>query len=157
MDMTMESDTPRTLSVNASAFRDDGPGLTNTDITDTMVTTVVSNGNDALNLLFEAAQREERDVNSVRGSASIDQASPLLTLSPTSPSMGARANLLPDLSPEQLEVWNAYRFVRMGWLSAEEVVWLLNMYVSNVNSKISDQFLKVLPKYCAVDSNTGSM
>lgn len=118
----------------STAGRDDsreteaGPG--NADRTDSMVTAVVSNGNDALNLLFEAAQREERDVNSVRGGASIDQASPLLTLSPTSPSASSRTNLLPVLSPEQLEIWNAYRFVRLGWFSAEEIVWLLNMYGS---------------------------
>ena len=92
------------------------------------MTTVVSNGNDALNLLFEAAQREERDLNSGRG-AGVDPVSPIVTMSPTSPAMSTRIDLLPELSPELLETWNAYRFVRMGWLAAEEVVWLVDMYV----------------------------
>ena len=34
-------------------------GRVSTSPNDTLMTTVVSNGNDALNLLFEAAQREE--------------------------------------------------------------------------------------------------
>jgi hypothetical protein len=77
-----------------------------------MMTAVVSHGNDAINLLFEAAQREESET------------------SPTSPVLAKDPNSLPELSVELSDIWNAYRFVRMGWLSAVETVWLIDMYVA---------------------------
>ncbi|KAH7065776.1 C6 transcription factor-like protein [Paraphoma chrysanthemicola] len=142
INMTLDLDNLDRSTAKPDDSRESNAGPGNAERTDSMVTAVVSNGNDALNLLFEAAQREERDVNSVRGGAGIDQASPLLTLSPTSPSAKSRTNLLPVLSSEQLEIWNAYRFVRMGWLSAEEIVWLLNMFFWNIAplSPILDEF-----------------
>lgn len=141
-DRTITLDTLRTPSVHPDTSHNNGARSIDNDLTDTMMTAVVSNGNDALNLLFEAAQHEERDVNSVRGTASADQASPCLIMSPTSPAMSARIDALPELSPELLETWNAYRFVRMGWLSGEEVVWFLNMFFKNIAnlSPILDQF-----------------
>jgi hypothetical protein len=93
-----------------------------------MMTTVVSNGNDALNLLFEAAQREERDIRGARVPSATDKAAIHATTSPLSSSTNTHSASLPELSGELAETWNAYRFVRMGWLSAEEVVWYLEVY-----------------------------
>jgi hypothetical protein len=97
--------------------------------TDTMVTTAVSNGNDAQGLLFEAAQREERDSNDTRGVAATEHTLSYTTASPYSNTLNTNPLLLPKLSDELLDTWNAYRFVRMGWLSAEECVWLLDLWV----------------------------
>lgn len=92
-----------------------------------MLMTVVSNGNDALNLLFEAARHDGRDLDSVRGTDLTSQASDFLTTSPSWPVQVPNIASLPELSPELAEVWNAYRFVRMGWFSAEEAVWFIDM------------------------------
>jgi hypothetical protein len=93
-----------------------------------MMTTVVSNGNDALNLLFEAAQREERGVHGARRPSDIDQPIIQATTSPLSSVANMYSSSLPELSNELSDTWNAYRFVRMGWLSAEEIVWYIDMY-----------------------------
>ncbi|KAF2652949.1 hypothetical protein K491DRAFT_634608 [Lophiostoma macrostomum CBS 122681] len=94
------------------------------DLTDTMLTAIVSHGNDAMNLLFEAAQREESEI------------------SPVSPVMVKDSNSLPELSMELLDIWNAYRFVRMGWFSAVEAVWLVEMFFKNMAplSSVLDSF-----------------
>ncbi|KAJ4985684.1 hypothetical protein SVAN01_08859 [Stagonosporopsis vannaccii] len=105
--------------------RDDSQRPVSADLNDAVMTTVVSNGNDALNLLFEAAKREERGENGVRMPGTAD---PRTSLSPTNISTAS----LPVLSRELTETWNAYRFVRMGWLSAEEIVWFLEMFYKNI-------------------------
>lgn len=92
-------DLERTI-VTPDDFRESDAGLENTDRTGNIVTAVVSNGNDAMNLLFEAAQREERDVNCARSGASIDQTSPRLTSAPTPPTVKSGTSSLPVLSPE---------------------------------------------------------
>ena len=103
-------------------------GSVSADLNDTMMTTVVSNGNDALNLLFEAAQQEERGVHGTRRPSNIDQPTIEATTSPLSSVANIYSSSLPELSNELSDTWNAYRFVRMGWLSAEEIVWYIDMY-----------------------------
>lgn len=128
----------RSASTNLRADAPEAPSLLDSthnraatpvenNLADTMMTTVVSNGNDALNLLFEAAQHEERGASSTRGTIAADQASAAFAASPTSPTPSTSVHVLPELPLDLLETWNAYRFVRMGWLSAEEVVWYLDM------------------------------
>lgn len=102
-------------------------GSISADLNNAMMTTVVSNGNDALNLLFEAAQREERDVNGARVPVPIEQHATNAASTPLSSVANLSSNMLPDLSNELTDTWNAYRFVRMGWLSAQEIVWYLDM------------------------------
>lgn len=101
-------------------------GSVSADLNDAMMTTVVSNGNDALNLLFEAAQQEERGVNGARVPVATDQHDNATT-SPLPSVADMSLNALPELSSELIDTWNAYRFVRMGWLSAQEIVWYLDM------------------------------
>ena len=90
------------------------------------MTTVVLNGNDALNLLFEAAQQEERGISGARMQVITDQHDNAATSSLSSIA-NLNPNSLPELSSELTDTWNAYRFVRMGWLSAQEIVWYLDM------------------------------
>ena len=120
-----------TSSPKADSPRNNVATSAGDESTDTMVTTAVSNDNDALGLLFEAAQREERDSNDTRGVAATEHTSSYTTASPYSNTLNINPLLLPKLSDELLDTWNAYRFVRMGWLSAEECVWLLDLYVSS--------------------------
>ncbi|KAF2684669.1 Phosphoenolpyruvate/pyruvate domain-containing protein [Lentithecium fluviatile CBS 122367] len=87
-----------------------------------MMTTVVSCGDDALNLLFEAAQREERDINSSRNAVITHNSLPMLLRPSTLPAASTGINVRPELSPELLETWNPYQFVKVGRLSAEEMV-----------------------------------
>jgi hypothetical protein len=103
-------------------------GRVSTSPNDTLMTTVVSNGNDALNLLFEAAQREE-DSNQSPHAPAADGSSFHTIVAPIPCILETNQNSLPELSSEVLDTWNAYRFVRMGWLSASETVWLLDMSV----------------------------
>jgi hypothetical protein len=115
----------------ATAAQHDDPheiaqGPLNADLNDTMMATVVSNGNDALNLLFEAAQQEERGISGARVPVITDQHDDTTT-SPLPSVTNLSSNSLPRLSSELTDTWNAYRFVRMGWLSAQEIVWYLDM------------------------------
>lgn len=103
-------------------------GRVSTSPNNTLMTTVVSNGNDALNLLFEAAQREEDSNQSSRAPAT-DGSSFDTIVAPLSYILETNQSSLPELNSEVLDTWNAYRFVRMGWLSASETVWLLDMSV----------------------------
>ncbi|CAI9625704.1 unnamed protein product [Alternaria burnsii] len=124
------------LGTHSAVQRDDAGDISqdsiSADLNNTMKTTVVSNGNDALNLLFEAAQREEREVNGARVPVPIEQHATNAASTPLSSVANLSSNMLPDLSNELTDTWNAYRFVRMGWLSAPEIVWYLDMFFKNV-------------------------
>lgn len=100
-------------------------------LTDTVMRTVVSSGNDALNLLFRAA--EQRDAQSPqyqtpgshRSRAGGDFATPgRVSTAPT------ETVQLSQAAPSVLEVWSALRFTRMGWFTAEEAVTLMDLCVS---------------------------
>lgn len=100
--MSLETHTATTSDANTSPVVQQDlaqispQGPVSANLNNAVMNTVVSNGNDALNFLFEAAQREERGINDVRepGSAS----SPMET-SPTTSSTAS----LPVLSPEPTE------------------------------------------------------
>lgn len=97
------------------------------NLADSMMRTVVSNGNDALNLLFEAASQNDQDAGGL-GQSDLLGGSPVFHVAhPTSPGMIGSSTVLPNISSELWDIWNAYRFVKMGWFSAEEAVWLLDM------------------------------
>jgi hypothetical protein len=107
------------------------------DLVDSVMRTVVSNGNDALNLLFQAATREREPT--------VD-ASPVATLSPRqsrdhitsashespasrlafAPPSAAAQVPLSKVAPDVLRLWSCTRFVKMGWLSAVEAVTLVD-------------------------------
>ena len=157
--MSLESQTATASDVNTSPAtavqqddaRDDSQGPVSANLNDAVMTTVVSNGNDTLNLLFEAAQREERGVNGVQVPGLAD------THSQQNPT-GTSATSLPVLSRELTETWNAYRFVRMGWLSAEEIVWFLDMCDSHCAPSLrcnanAPRFYKNIAPLCPILDN----
>ena len=100
---------------------------------DSMMRTVVSSGSDALNLLFEAAHQQEA------AAAAGDQATPLTSPNPAAgnaalytPTLGSafsasRARLPQPSTSDVGCVWNACRFVKMGWFSASEAVLLIDL------------------------------
>ncbi|RYP41642.1 hypothetical protein DL767_000847 [Monosporascus sp. MG133] len=113
-------------------------------LADSMMRTVVSNGNDALNLLFDAAHHvaSETDTPCSRRSEN-DGASHASLLGDTHHSTvdmapASHSSTLPkqpnefvvaaNPTPEVREVWNAYRFVKMGWISADEAVTFIDSY-----------------------------
>jgi hypothetical protein len=136
----------RTPSVQSQSSHDNHFASVGTDLTGSMITTALSNGNDALNLLFEAAQNEERDINNPHLGSSAQPASVQLPDSPSLPAVESSIDRLPELPMELLDTWNAYRFVRMRWLSAEEIVWLLDMcvdlYFYSATADIARRFFK---------------
>lgn len=107
-------------------------------LADSVMRTVVSNGHDALNLLFEAANQEGHSDSQSPGSryphgagrtphsstghysAAACTSSPAGSV-PVSMNV-APSSMAPDPRTDVLEVWSAFRFVRMGWLSAQEAV-----------------------------------
>lgn len=111
---------------------------------DPMLRPVISNGKDALNLLFEAAQKESsatdnRQCNTDQAnSVGLDSSTPqgsLAAAASTSPNHSTLYGAVPNpcvmstnLSKDLLETWRAYRFVTTGWLSAEEAVTYVDLY-----------------------------
>ncbi|RYP90141.1 hypothetical protein DL770_003763 [Monosporascus sp. CRB-9-2] len=107
-------------------------------LADSMMRTVVSNGNDALNLLFDAAHHvasetdtpcSRRSENDGASHASLlgDTRHSTVDTAPASHSstLFQQPNdfvVAANPTPEVREVWSAYRFVKMGWISADEAV-----------------------------------
>ncbi|KAK6193492.1 hypothetical protein LQW54_012408 [Pestalotiopsis sp. IQ-011] len=117
---------------------------------------VVANEKDALNILFEAAQHEshthslepvhENDVNSSHASYSENTNASVSTStvwngSPNDTAQQGDGNTEKS-QKEVLRVWNAYRFVAMGWLSAEEALNLVDAFFKNMSplSPVLDDF-----------------
>lgn len=102
--------------------------LTQQDFARSVMQTVVSNGNDALNLLFQAAGRNgdvdvqndfstqaeanNQDATHVQASLFGSNNQPI-AISPT--------------APDVYRLWRSFRFVKEGWVSAEEVVTFVDL------------------------------
>ncbi|KAH6672671.1 hypothetical protein F5X68DRAFT_174890 [Plectosphaerella plurivora] len=102
-------------------------GLPVADLTASMIRTVVSNGNDALRLLFQAAAEQDPSVSgrtpgSVPASTSYTQGNTHPSAQGTSP-----AQPLPA-SPSVLHLWSNFRFVKMGWLTPHECVMYMDLF-----------------------------
>ncbi|KAL4886975.1 hypothetical protein BJY04DRAFT_204590 [Aspergillus karnatakaensis] len=112
-----------------------------------MMRTVVSSGNDALNILFEAAaHRQEVDLadqemhsrntpNSTsygvgRGSSF----GPYSAATPDVPSKTIHPVELSFATQEVLGIWEACRFVMMGWFTSREAVTLIDLFFENMSS-----------------------
>lgn len=105
--------------------------------------TVVSNGHDALNLLFEAANQEGQSDSQSPGSrhphgaarTPLSSVGHLTAATCTSSPAGsvpmsvnaASGAAASDDNTDVFEVWSAFRFVRMGWLSAQEAVMFVDL------------------------------
>lgn len=106
-----------------------------------MMRTVVASGNDALNILFEAATAQD-DASATDesppteagprsgGSIAKERATPGNFESPAAFESVSRAIRPVDMSnPPQdtLNVWDACRFVKMGWFTAREAVTFVDL------------------------------
>ncbi|KAF2728199.1 hypothetical protein EJ04DRAFT_109647 [Polyplosphaeria fusca] len=105
------------------------------DLQNSIMRTVVSSGNDALNLLFEAAHH--RDVIDQEPATALSQPyetpqSGTTMQNPSSPfTFKAQPVQMSQPSPETLRVWTSCRFVQMGWFSAHEAVTYVDLFFKN--------------------------
>ncbi|KAL3482830.1 hypothetical protein BJX62DRAFT_99192 [Aspergillus germanicus] len=114
-----------------------------------MMRTVVSSGNDALNILFEAAaaQSQEAGLNEQaehsRGTSSHapygdSSRSPFghmqSIVSPNSLARAIRPIELSHAANEVLSIWESCRFVMMGWFTSREAVTLIDLFFKNMSS-----------------------
>lgn len=76
-----------------------------------MIQQPISNDKDALNVLFEAIEHEQ---------SLQETEQPISTSTPPSQAC---------MKTTALDIWNAYRFVKMGWLSASEAMNLVELLV----------------------------
>jgi len=88
---------------------DVGHDMQRADLAQSVMKTVVSNGNDALNILFQAAGHEQ---NRLQAENATDKTTPRTAVSAETSPPGS----------DIYKLWRSSRFVKMGWLSAEEVV-----------------------------------
>lgn len=109
-----------------------------------MMRTVVASGNDALNILFEAAAAHSRGNGIGQGSQSKNAISEnrvaqnenaLTGGSSAAPFQVSTRAVYPvaisRASKEVLDVWEACRFVKMGWFTSREAVTFIDLYVSS--------------------------
>ncbi|KAL5339446.1 hypothetical protein BJX70DRAFT_153168 [Aspergillus crustosus] len=112
-----------------------------------MMRTVVSSGNDALSILFEAAaHRQEADLadqqlstrNMSSGAGYEGIESPFgrmrSMVSPDVPFRTIRPVELSHAMSEVLSTWEACRFVMMGWFTSREAVTLIDLFFKNMSS-----------------------
>lgn len=108
-----------------------------------MMRTVVASGNDALNILFEAATAQDQEDSTSNemnpshraGSKSSGlngkaQSTPRDFESPANfeaPPRTVGPVTISEVAPEILRVWEACRFVKMGWFTAKEAVTFIDL------------------------------
>lgn len=104
------------------------------DLTNSVMRTVVSSGNDALNLLFEAAHHHNViDQEAANGSQSYETPRSGASIpNPSSPfTFRAQPVQMSQPSPETLKIWTSCRYVQMGWFSAREAVTYVDLFFKN--------------------------
>ncbi|KAL1966948.1 hypothetical protein VTN77DRAFT_3692 [Rasamsonia byssochlamydoides] len=114
-----------------------------TGLTSSMMRTVVSSGNDALNLLFEAAAhtntqnshlepRDSRTQNDYRPAVRNIQASGTAVAVGTSPAAPAAVEIS-NPNRDVLNVWESCRFVKMGLFTAKEAITYVDLFFQNLS------------------------
>ncbi|KAL2870467.1 putative C6 transcription factor [Aspergillus lucknowensis] len=114
-----------------------------------MLRTVVSSENDALNILFEAAAAHDQDAalterivqsgnTSSLGPYEASRGSPFSRMhsmaSPNTLSTATRPVEISPASSEVLGIWEACRFVMIGWFTSREAVTLIDLFFKNMSS-----------------------
>lgn len=102
------------------------------DLAQSVMRTVVSNGNDALSLLFQAAtqQRPGTGSNDSSRQVTFDQRMDANAITPRSTLFGGAAPepvAITPAAPDVYKLWKSSRFVKMGWLSAAEAITYLDL------------------------------
>lgn len=103
--------------------------------------TVVASGNDALNILFEAAVAhrlgndiaehpvQSEDTLSSRSQTTREDNEAFSYRGDPKTSARGRPVQISHASKEVLDVWEACRFVKMGWFTSREAVTLTDLFV----------------------------
>jgi hypothetical protein len=106
-----------------------------------MMRTVVASGNDALNILFEAAtaQEDSRADTSPESIPGPPSAGPSQVRTPGNYDAAFEPVIrvihpvpLSNVSQETLNIWEACRFVKMGWFTAREAVTFIDLSVFHI-------------------------
>jgi hypothetical protein len=100
------------------------------DLQTEVVKTFVTSSNDAMGLLFQAAEENESDSDTDRDASNGRVGNSMNTFqrrddfsdAAASPWISSEAQLPPQLTRETLAVWNKHRFVMQGWFSAFEAI-----------------------------------
>lgn len=117
-----------------------------------MMRTVVSSGNDALNILFEAATVRENRRNSTGNTDSLSRREQnartnshegntgiagnqehLLATPRPSISMANAPERLSNPGEQVLRIWETCRFVRMGWFAAREAITYIDLLAKHLS------------------------
>lgn len=118
-------------------------------LANSMMRTVVASGNDALNILFEAATAQDQE------DSTSNEMNPSLRAGSKSGGLNGKAQSTPrdfespvnfeapprtvgpvtisEVAPEILSVWEACRFVKMGWFTAKEAVTFIDLFFKNMS------------------------
>lgn len=111
-------------------------------LANSMMRTVVASGNDALNILFEAATAGQEDNapsdespprgagSKSGGSNGHQRATPGNFESPAAFETTSRVKYrveMSEVASETLQIWEACRFVKMGWFTAREAVTFIDL------------------------------
>ncbi|KAE8392812.1 C6 transcription factor [Aspergillus alliaceus] len=117
-------------------------------LANSMMRTVVSSGNDALNILFEAAAAHSKEHgNGLSESSTPSRNARSSTGRPNNYENSLNHSIVPpevlakaaqpveisQASKEVLSVWGACRFVRMGWFTAREAVTFIDLFFKNMS------------------------
>ncbi|QGI75145.1 hypothetical protein CEK25_000051 [Fusarium fujikuroi] len=114
------------------------PSISSTGPAGEITTTLVSNGNDALRLLYQPAiEHANKDGASPSNQGPMTRHTQHPTAGTSSPRTTASViasgpNLTSPISLSPLTVWRAFRFVRMGWFTAEEAVNYVDLFRQNL-------------------------
>ncbi|TXC04314.1 hypothetical protein FocTR4_00002182 [Fusarium oxysporum f. sp. cubense] len=121
-----------------SVMNETSPSMSSTGPAGDLTTTLVSNGNDALRLLYQPAIE-----NANKEGASPSNQGPISrhtlhrigeTSSPrtTASISTSRPTYVSPTTPNPFTVWRSFRFVRMGWFTAEEAVRYIDLFQQNL-------------------------
>ena len=113
------------LPSNLDHFQHESPS--SSGVADSVIRTVVSTGNDALNILFEAASRDPNPIANGTGTYVHERIPQQMSSIGTSPSDASSG--IPSPGSEVLKTWETCRFVTMGWLTAKDAVMYIDLYV----------------------------
>ncbi|CVL02580.1 related to ARO80-positive transcription regulator of ARO9 and ARO10 [Fusarium mangiferae] len=114
------------------------PSISSTGPAGEITTTLVSNGNDALRLLYQPAiEHANKEGASPSNQGPMTRHTLHRTAETSSPgttasAMASRPSHISPISLSPLTVWRAFRFVRMGWFTAEEAVNYVELFQQNL-------------------------
>lgn len=106
------------------ATQDDG-------LADTVVRTLVSSGSDTLKLLFQAAEQTYAEGPQYASSDSHTSQQGDFATPGSRSSISTGPIQRSQASPELLALWNAFRFAKMGWFTAQEAITLVDLSVAH--------------------------